>query len=208
MVRIHIVSEGEHMAAIAQRYGFRDYRTVWSHPENEQLRAVRSPHVLAPSDRVTIPDFESRVAEGNTEKRHTFRVRTTRLVLRIAFQDVSGKPLSEIPCEIETSSQPVQATTDSDGLVSVPIEPSTLTCDLALSGICVTARVGYLDPVETVTGWQARLANLGYYAGAIGDEEDQRSRLAIEEFQLESDLRVTGIVDAETLAALSRLHGC
>ena len=71
--------------------------------------------------------------------------------------------------------------------------------------------IGYLDPVTEVSGVQARLSNLGYYAGDIGyaSEDPQALQLAIEEFEIDHHRPVTGKADdAKLLDALEAEHGC
>ena len=56
MATSHVVTQGEHLSQIAKRYGFRDSRTVWDHPDNAALRERRpSPNVLLPGDVIQIP---------------------------------------------------------------------------------------------------------------------------------------------------------
>ena len=62
-----------------------------------------------------------------------------------------------------------------------------------------------------VSGVQARLSNLGYYAGDIGyaSEDPQALQLAIEEFEIDHHRPVTGKADdAKLLDALQAEHGC
>jgi hypothetical protein len=46
--------------------------------------------------------------------------------------------------------------------------------------------VGHLDPVEEVSGVQARLGNLGYYSGPITGTLDDATRRAISAFRLDA----------------------
>lgn len=207
MPRTHIVAEGEHMAGIAAKYGFGSYRTVWDHPDNAALKATRSPHVLAPGDVVVIPDFEPRMAEGATERRHRFFRKRTAIELRIVFQRADGAPLAGAPFDIDLPGAPATGAAAADGMLSVSISEAASMGVLATGGARLAARVGALDPIDAVAGWQGRLANLGYYTGEIGQEDDPRSRLALEEFQLDSSLPLTGALDPATASALLAAHG-
>ena len=208
MPRKHVVREGEHMARIAANHGFRDYRTVWNHPDNAPLRASRSPHVLAPGDEITVPDIASKSVEAATEKRHRFFVRRAGIELRVCFQDADGSAIAEASCGVDVPGAPERATTDGDGILSVRIAETAGVSTIVVRDDAMAARIGYLDPVDRVSGWQGRLMNLGYYAGVVGEEGDPRSKLAVEEFQLESGLPVTGVVDGATRAALLAARGC
>jgi hypothetical protein len=95
-----------------------------------------------------------------------------------------------------------------------PLSMWTLRDTLAEEGV----KIGYLDPVEEVSGQVARLANLGYYVGALDQPEPDQLRSAIEEFQCDhfpeprrSDgvpVAVNGICDPKTQAKLQEVHGC
>src|SRR5262249_8508870 len=81
-----------------------------------------------------------------------------------------------------------------------------------LDDVVIPIKVGHLDPVEEVSGQQARLNNLGYFAGPLeGKTEEENQALflsAIEEFQCDHGLRVDGICGPQTQAKLKEVHGC
>ena len=71
--------------------------------------------------------------------------------------------------------------------------------------------IGYLDPLEQVTGVQARLNNLGYWAGDLGfaDQDALAVQVAIEEFEVDHKATVTGDpTDAGMQQKLKTEHGC
>ncbi len=208
MSKKHVVREGEHMALIAESHGFRSYRTVWDHPDNAPLRAARSPHILAPGDEVTVPDLEAKSVDAATSRRHRFFVKRAGIELRVCFQAADATPIAKASCEVDVPGAPERATTDGDGILSVRIEDTASMGTITLRDSTITARVGHLDPIDLVSGFQGRLMNLGYYTGVVGFLEDPRSRLAVEEFQRGSGLPVTGIVDGATKSALLAAHGC
>ena len=67
-------------------------------------------------------------------------------------------------------------------------------------------KIGYLDPVEEVSGQIGRLDNLGYFPGDGTDEDQFKS--AIEEFQCDNGLTVDGDCGPGTQAKLKEIHGC
>lgn len=71
--------------------------------------------------------------------------------------------------------------------------------------------VGELDPVDTVSGWTARLHNLGYEPGPFREPatpgERRRQRSAVEEFQCDQRLVVDGVMGPGTQAKLKQAHG-
>lgn len=62
MSTVHVVKQGEHLAGIAQQYGFADYLKLWDLPENTGLKRLRQkPNVLFPGDEVFIPDKQPKL---------------------------------------------------------------------------------------------------------------------------------------------------
>ena len=56
---VHTVQQGEHLPALAERYGFQTIDPIWNDPANAELKQLRkNPMVLMPGDEVTIPDRE------------------------------------------------------------------------------------------------------------------------------------------------------
>jgi peptidoglycan hydrolase-like protein with peptidoglycan-binding domain len=67
--------------------------------------------------------------------------------------------------------------------------------------------LGYLDPVDKVSGLQGRLFNLGYYEGAINGLFDDKTKIALQIFQSSNELEVTGEIDEKTKGLLVKLMG-
>jgi len=96
-----------------------------------------------------------------------------------------------------------------DGLIQadIPRTAQTGTLRIPLLELEYSIKIGHLDPIDEDSGWQARLINLGYHADPSGDTDQEQLRYAIEEFQCDHQLSVTGALDAETRAKLNELHG-
>ena len=205
----HTVRQGDHLSRIASKHGFRSYLTIWDDPGNAALRQLRAdPHVLLPGDVVFIPDKEPRVEPGATGARHVFRTRSPRLRLRIAVLDHSHAPVAGAAGELEVGGDARAVTTDGGGLAGREIAPDADFGRLALDAEePLELRIGHLDPVEALSGLQARLNNLGYRAG-FDPEPTEALRSAIEELQCDLGLPVTGVADAATRARLLEVHGC
>src|SRR4030095_14342956 len=55
----YTVKQGDHVAGIAFRFGLSDFRTIWDHPNNTELKNKRqNPNVLFPGDVLYVPDRE------------------------------------------------------------------------------------------------------------------------------------------------------
>ncbi|MBK8258106.1 MAG: peptidoglycan-binding protein [Polyangiaceae bacterium] len=205
---LYTVIPGDYLAKIAAQFGFLDGATIWNDPANASLRQIRpNPEVLLPGDRVTIPDKERRVEERPTERRHTFVLRRSPLKLRIAIRDRVHHAEPQLTVDFTLDGQIDQPTTDGNGMFERRISPSAGSGALTALGESVAVHVGFLDPVDSPTGWKARLNNLGYAAGPVDRSTPVEERSALEEFQCDVGLTVTGLADGTTLQKLLEKHG-
>lgn len=226
----HTVKAGEHLARIALDHGYTNYRYIFDLSDNAELKKARStPHILVPGDQVFIPEPEPKSDDSAaTEQRHTYRVKTDTLTLRIVLRGLDDKPVKQQECTLDVDGAPVKVQTDGEGTLerNIPHDASSgrLTADNESIGLEVDAPIviGGLQPVDTVHGQIARLNNLGYFAGnpdappgapgAPGKKPDPeaelRFRSAVEEFQCDHGLKVDGKCGAATQAKLKEVHGC
>lgn len=207
MPLIHEVVLGDHMASIAAQYGFGGWQGVWKHPDNAELRAKRNPNVLLPGDRVTIPDRAARQVAVETGQLHTFRVSRSRLKLHLVLQNYDGAPVSAEDVELQLSGAKNELLTTDQGEIAAKIEPRLGPATLVARGQATPVLIGTLNPVDALSGLDARLANLGYLSATEDAADPRERRLAIEEFQLEHGLTVTGKADGATMAKLLEVHG-
>ena len=205
----HTVKQGEHLSKICDKYGFADYRTVWDHPDNAELKRKReNPNILYPGDKLVIPDKQSQQESGATEQRHQFRLNRHPLMLRLVIRDQDGEPITDTECTLQVDGKEYELTTDGDGRIEQEITPRAESGVLTILGVEMPVEIGHLDPVEEHSGQEDRLDNLGYAAtgGNAGDGEKFLS--AVEEFQCDHDLTVDGICGSKTQAKLLEVHGC
>lgn len=209
---VHVVKPGECFSLIARRYGYADYRALYEHPDNAELRARRpNPNVIHPGDEVVIPDREERVESGlATGSVHTFRVRRPRKALRVVLKDHEGNPLGGAACVLTVAGDEVHLMTDGEGLLehAVPVDEPGAT--LVVAGRVLSLRFGNLNPAREapdggLSGMRSRLKNLGY---ALADGRDEATRTAVALFQHDHGLEATGEVDDATARALVEAHGC
>ena len=205
----HTVKQGEHLAAIAARYGFGDASAIWDHPDNQALKEQRGdPNVLLEGDQVVIPDARPKTETGETGRHHRVRIKRPRLMLRFVVQDGRGAPLANQSFTLEVDGRMVGGETDADGLLEQEVPTGAKKGVLEIADTRIEFEVGKLDPVEEVSGWRARLTNLGYEPGDKDDPADPVLRSAIEEFQCDNGIGVTGDLDDATLAKLREVYGC
>jgi peptidoglycan hydrolase-like protein with peptidoglycan-binding domain len=92
--------------------------------------------------------------------------------------------------------------------------PADITqAEVTIGELTRTILIGHLNPLEDtddegLSGAQARLLNLGYYAGEVDGEMGPRTQAALRAFQEAHGLEVTGELDDETTSKLVEEHGC
>jgi hypothetical protein len=212
----HTVGQGEHLVSIATHYGFADFKTIWDDPQNADLKAKRgNPNVLCQGDVLFIPDRQGKVCTGSTEQYHKFVAKRSPLKLRLIIKDIDGRPIANAPYTLDISGQTSEGTTDGKGLIvqRIPVNAAKgmvlIKQESFPEGIEIAISIGSLDPVEEISGIQARLNNLGYRAGdKAAGANSQELRSAIEEFQCDQGLTVDGKCGPVTQAKLKEVYGC
>jgi hypothetical protein len=212
----YCVKQGDYLAKIAKENGFVDYRTIWDHAQNKQLKDKRkNPNVLAPGDQLFIPDKASREENAPTDQKHTYMAKTSKNILRLVLEDIYGKPIARAKCELRVEGEVFQIVSGADGKIEHEIPATAQNAELvikegntALKNVKLTVLIGHLDPVENVSGQKARLSNLGYYLGRLDIGDPAKFRSAVEEFQCDFGLTVDGDCGPMTQAKLKQVHGC
>ncbi|HSR14078.1 MAG TPA: peptidoglycan-binding protein, partial [Thermodesulfobacteriota bacterium] len=213
----YTVKQGDHLSKIANEHGFTDYRAIWDHPSNADLKKKReNPNILQAGDVVHIPEKELKTETGSTEQRHRFKAKIPTVMLRVVFKDFDDKPIADKECELNLDGRVFTLKTDGQGKIEQRIpafaETGLLTFkDPEVPFDPLPVRIGHLDPADEVSGWQARLNNLGYPAGPVDGKMNDQLKGAIEEFQCDA-FKNAGQVDGKcgpnTIAKLKKVYGC
>jgi len=204
----YTVKPGDHASSIADEFKFRDFKTLWDHADNAAIKALRkNPHVLNPGDEINIPDKVKREESAPTAKYHIFEAKLQPLFLRMRLQTSEGEPRANKDCEVEAEGKVERLKTGGDGLVSRKVPRNSKQGKLRIETEQMPLRIGGLDPEDTKSGQQARLMNLGYYRLDMGSTDEKEFKSAVEEFQCDNGIKVTGDCDAATQAKLKDMHG-
>jgi hypothetical protein len=212
----YTVKQGDYLAKIAKENGFVDYKTIWDHPQNQQLKAKRkNPNVLAPGDDLFIPDKGDKEDSAATEERHKYKLKTSKNMLRLVLVDLYGDPIANAKCHLQVEDKVFEIESDADGKIEHEIPLTAQNAELvvteenrALTNVKLSVQIGHLDPVEDQSGQKARLSNLGYYLGRLDVEDSVKFKSAVEEFQCDYELAVDGDCGPQTQAKLKQVHGC
>jgi hypothetical protein len=213
----YVIKDNDCLSSIAKETG-RLWETIWNDEANAGLREARKdPNVLLTGDRLTIPPLRQRAEPGQTEMRHRFvRIgQPTVFQLRLAH---NGKPLAQRPYTMKyDNGEEFKSATNSDGFLRCPMPSDADTGHLTLlAGQDEEAQpqreyklnFGKLQPIESLTGVQQRLRNLGFYEGPNTHELDERTHKALKSYQADRDgLAATGKPDSATRARLKEEHG-
>jgi N-acetylmuramoyl-L-alanine amidase len=121
----HEVKQGETFSSIADTYGFQNYKTLYDHAENADLRHMRpNPDVIFPGDQIYVPDFEPKELPAATDQLHRYVLTFRPKVVRIRLQDFNGKAVPNAACELHVGPDVFTGSTDGDGVLEqrVPVQ--------------------------------------------------------------------------------------
>lgn len=208
----HTVSQGDCMYSIGERYGFY-WKTLWDHPRNASVNELRKdPNVLFAGDVVFIPDIENKEESCATDATHKFRRKAVPAMLRLQLRDRKNQPRPKLPYRIDIDGDLRTGTTDGDGYIIQPIQPTAQQAILYIEEDGepekYTLALGTVDPITETTGVQQRLSNLGYGCGTADGTVNSQTENALRAFQKKEGLTETGEPDDSTRARLKQAHGC
>jgi len=202
----YTVRQGECIGCIAYRYGHLP-DTVWNEPANASLKNQRKdPNVLFPGDAVQIPDLRVKEISCATEQRHRFKRKAVpiKFVVQLRLQN---QKLANEDYELTVGNKTIRGKTDGDGKLEAKILPDAAGGSLRIRGRKIPFNLGTLDPVETTTGQQQRLNQLGHPCGPVDGRHGPRTSAGFRSFQKAHRLTENGQADAPTLAKLKEDYG-
>jgi N-acetylmuramoyl-L-alanine amidase len=211
----YTVRQGDCLSSIAAAHGISDWRTIYNAPENALFRTLRpNPNLIYPGDVLEVPDPERKTESGSTEQRHRFRAVAWGPRLRIRVLDQERRALANATYELVIDGQRSTGVTRGDGLIDVPVPPAATAGTLSVQyGDAVAKRsfqwnlrIGALDPIDTVSGMQARMRNLAFDPGPVDGIVGPLTRAGTRAFQATYSCRVDGIFGPETRGAMRREH--
>ena len=210
------IKQGETVPRIAAEVRAERWEDVWEAGENAELKKKYDPCVLPPDKEIFVPDVKPLTHTLATGKRHRIVINRPKLSLAVVLQKFFGEALTATKGTLVCDGKEISVTPDGEGRISVRIPVMTSFAELQFPSpndgqkkMTIGMGVGRLDPSDSVSGWRGRLLNLGYPVKFDDGRDDDETclRLAIEEFQCEHALKVTGERDDATRAKLVEIHG-
>lgn len=181
MATTHIIAEGETIQRIAKQHGFADWRRIYEHPKNAGVRARSDgPNVLMPGDELFVPDSAPPWVPCGSGAVHEFRLHRERTWLRLMLLGADDQPLAAQPYRLEVGGETHEGVVPDDGRIEHEVDAAATEAVLVVRDSTAEPPVdrrfalelGWLDPIASGKGLQARLANLGHYHGEIDGHED------------------------------------
>ena len=225
---------GDHLSAIASKFGLLDYHTIWNHPKNAALKSKRKfPGVLFPGDTLFIPDKQDSPASRGTDQRHQFVIKRQAVKLTLVLDTVDQSPVDSAPTRLLQESVRIEKTTDGSGKVQFDLTQTGGSPALQVGGDKVTGGLWRIplviaelfdlaqEPFDAADAkkadlqkgaWRDRFNNMGYYAGYEAKDEEH-FRWAVEEFQCDhvypgDPKQINGQCDAKTRDTMQKVYGC
>jgi len=202
-----IVSLGDSIPSLAKDNGFFP-DTIWNHPQNAGLRAKRkSQNQLFPGDEVFIPELRKRTETRGADSTYKFHRKGVPAKLVLQLRKL-GQPRKGEAYVLIIDGTSYKGTLDGDGKLQQFIPPDAKSGQLVLSGgkEIIPVNVGFLNPIDELSGAQQRLNNLGFFCGNQDGDTDDQTTAAIQAFQLKNGLPTSGQMDGATKAKLLELH--
>lgn len=205
----HVVKQGECLSSIALKYGF-SWEALWNSGDNSALKQKRKdPNILYPGDKVVIPKQDQGGSDAATGAKHTYKLKGVPVKLRMKLLK-DGKPRKNEEYVLHVGSKTFRDSTDGDGKIQVTIPPDATTGKLQMDNGAeeYMLYLAHLDPIDTISGMQARLNTLGYPCGVVDGIMGPHSRYGLRKFQKHYDLQVDGIYGPQSQGKLKEVYGC
>jgi hypothetical protein len=205
----YVVERGDCISSIALEHGH-FWKKLWNHPNNAELKQVRkNPNVLLPGDQVFVPELEPKEESCATEQTHKFVRKGEPSKIKLVLMS-GGQPRKEQEYTLEIDGKLKNGKTGPDGSVEFVIPGNARSGKITVGPDSeeFPLELGGVDPIEELSGVQARLNNMGYDCGGADGEMTGETGESIRRFQKDNGLKESGEVDDQTRARLKEVHGC
>ena len=205
------VKQGDCISSIAFEHGLLP-NIIWDHANNAELKSKRkNPNILLPGDVVFVPDKRLKEVSEPTNQVHKFKFQGAPAKLNLKLLD-DGEPISNEPFVLDINGKITEGTTDHEGRIRVSIVPNAESGELIVgtgkNRYEYSLDLGWLDPIEQVSGVKKRLHNLGYEAGIFDERITDELADALTAFEFDHKLEQTGQITEKNRTKLKEVYGC
>lgn len=218
MAKTHTVAQGETLGRIAKQYKFSSGLNLYNHPANSEFRKLRpNPDLIFPGDRLTIPDVDAKPLIVSTGRQHMFCIKRETEKLRLKLQNRRGVALTNKKVVLTLGGEKIDSVIGADGVLEVDLPKGDeqegvldvfMNPDVEEPTHRFELLLGHLDPVETLSGVQARCNMLGFDCGVADGVMGSKTRAGVKAFQKANGLDVDGVPGPKTKAKLQEVYGC
>jgi len=125
--------------------------------------------------------------------------------LRFKLLDLAGKPMAGATVSIAGTN----VTSDDDGMVETEVSQGPQNISATHPDGEVALSVGGLDPQDSSEdGFKMRLFNMGYLWDTNAETSDDEMVIALQDFQAQYKIELSGLLDDATKAKLVEVYGC
>src|SRR5690349_10972929 len=167
----YTAKQGDTLIGLAASNGLKDADVILNASENSSLKESRKdPGILKPGDSVFIPSRELLQHPSAVDAKHTFKVTRPKAWIRLALKDAAGKALANLKYQLTIEGKQTNTTLPADGVIEQAVPADARSGRLTVWLDANTTEIwdlylGYMDPLDEITGIQARLNNLGFDCG-------------------------------------------
>ncbi len=210
----HVVKQGETLTRVAKQYGL-TCEDLSAHSGNSALCELRSDtNILLPGDTVEIPEKETPTLSLIQNTRNIFIFVEDPELFIFKLQDVEGQRVDIHKATLAIADKTIDATIVGDQISCLlpPNAGNDATLNIWLNeqeepDETIPVSLGYLDPVNTLSGVQGRCNALGYECGVVDGLMGAKTRKGVRGFQTANDLVVDGDPGPNTQTKLKDRFG-
>lgn len=218
----YIIQQGDTLLKIAKQFGMSSSKALYMHSSNADFRKLRpDPNLIFPGDQITIPDDKTSVFSGLPDRRHVFVYSESgaseKEWLRLAMKDSDGQSVSGIRATLVTSGQSLESIESEEGVLEFDLtnirewqgELQIFSAEESTEpSHRFQLQFAHLDPIDTISGIQARCNNLGFDCGTVDGHLGENTRCGVRAFQVAQGLTDDGEPGPKTQASLQKAYGC
>ena len=183
--------------------------TIWNHPDNKALKTSRkNKNVLYPGDKLFVPEKVIKSESVSGGAKHKFKRKAVPIEFTLQMKK-NDAPRANLAYSLTIENKTFQGKTDGDGWIkhSIPTDAQKGRLEIDDGKETYELNLGHLDPVDEIEGVQQRLKSLGYYAGEVDGVHGDKTRTAIQFYQKEKDIAVSGSIDEGLKDSLTNGYG-